>query len=445
MEKVEVNTASTYPQIDGDLCWAAARRVLASQNFFKSARMSAFLTYICRCALENRSDDITEQLIGIHVFGRPTDYNPGDDNIVRTTARQLRQRLALYYQEEGIQEEIHIEVPKGGYHPNFVHLRGKKLVSELPSFAPLMATGAPESHIQPVSSVRIVGLRPVWALILTFLCGASLAFLMQRAIQRFEIHSTPVDPLWSIIFPSGRSTLFVPGDAGLNMYNNLARTQVKLGDYVSGAYLNTSEAQPSNGYTWAPLATRRYVSLADLEFSDKLRQIGTSREARYAIKFARDVHTEDLRDSNLILVGAPTYNPWVEMFDNHLNFHLLYDGQHNSMNVINRKPENGEPALYSPPGEDPSHRGYTYGFGYIALTSNLDGNGRVLIVEGSTIAGIDASISFLTNDPRMGPILKKTSRGNHRIDNFEVLLGANFIKSRSPDAEVLATRFYPTK
>jgi hypothetical protein len=133
------------------------------------------------------------------------------------------------------------------------------------------------------------------------------------------------------------------------------------------------------------------------------------------------------------------------MFDNHLNFHFHYDGGRNIMSVLNTKPENGEPAEYLPAPEDPTHRGYTHGFGYIAVTTNLEGNGRVMLVEGSTIAGVDASLSFLMNDSKMGPILKKASSSHGELGYFEVLLGANFLKSSSPDAQVLATRFYPTK
>jgi hypothetical protein len=112
--------------------------------------------------------------------------------------------------------------------------------------------------------------------------------------------------------------------------------------------------------------------------------------------------------------------------------------------VLNGRPESGEPTEYQAAGEDPTHRGYTHGFGYIALTTNLEGNGRVLLVEGSTVAGVDAALSFLMNDSKMGPILKKASQRDG-LGNFEVLLGANFLKSSSPDAQVFATRFYADK
>jgi len=130
------------------------------------------------------------------------------------------------------------------------------------------------------------------------------------------------------------------------------------------------------------------------------------------------------------------------MFDNHLNFHLHYDGERNSVTVLNGKPEKGEPGEYLPAGEDSTRRGYTHGFGYIALTTNLDGNERVLLVEGSTVAGVDAALSFLQNDSKMRPILKKASE-HGELETFEILLAADFLKSSSPDAHVIATRFRP--
>lgn len=448
----KISTGTYVTPIEDDPRWASVQRILASQNFAKSGRLSAFLIYICRCALEDRDDEITEQQIGIHVFRRPADYNPGDDNIVRTTARQLRQRLALYYQEEGGGDDIRIEVPRGGYHPSFVHLAEQNATfREAPFVDSGSASAGPSVQIPtPMQSETAVlnASSHRWssfALAMALICGACLALFSQRLLRRGAEHPAATDPLWSTVFVSGQPTVFVAGDAGLNMYNNLAREQVKLGDYASGAYLSTPEAQAPDGYTWASLASRRYVSFVDLTFADQLRQIEAVHGAQYAVKFARDVHPEDFRNANVILVGAPTYNPWDEMFDNRLNFHLHYDGNRNSVSVLNAKPESGEPTEYLPASEDPTHRGYTHGFGYIAVTTNLEGNGRVMMVEGSTIAGVDAALSFLRNDSKMGPILKKASSSQAELGTFEILLGANFLKSSSPDAQVIATRYYPSR
>jgi len=62
---------------------------------------------------------MNEYLVGVEVFGRPPNYDPRIDPIVRVQARKLRQRLAAYYERDGGQDSILIEVPSGGYAARF--------------------------------------------------------------------------------------------------------------------------------------------------------------------------------------------------------------------------------------------------------------------------------------------------------------------------------------
>jgi hypothetical protein len=77
------------------------QNILASRHFKQSPRLRDFLTYICDRAFADQLDGISEQQIAVHVFGRPPDYNPGEDTIVRSAARQLRQKLELYNLGDG--------------------------------------------------------------------------------------------------------------------------------------------------------------------------------------------------------------------------------------------------------------------------------------------------------------------------------------------------------
>src|SRR5438874_1428595 len=96
------------------------QRVSASAGFRKAARVREFLLYVCARVLDQHTDEITEQQIGTHVFGRPSGYNPGDDNVVRAQARVLRIKLEQYFTgEEGHAEPILITIPKGAYVPVF--------------------------------------------------------------------------------------------------------------------------------------------------------------------------------------------------------------------------------------------------------------------------------------------------------------------------------------
>src|SRR6185312_3315709 len=94
-------------------------RVACSVTFEKSPRMRAFLLHVCRCALEEKPEEATEQQIGIFVYGRPPGYNPNEDNIVRSQARVLRMKLEHHFANEGKDESIVINIPKGQYLPIF--------------------------------------------------------------------------------------------------------------------------------------------------------------------------------------------------------------------------------------------------------------------------------------------------------------------------------------
>ena len=94
-------------------------RVLASPGFLRNERMSRFLRFLVERHLEGNHSDLKESVIAVEVFGRKPDHDPSRNSIVRTEAGRLRARLAEYYLSEGRDDEIVIELPKGGYIPAF--------------------------------------------------------------------------------------------------------------------------------------------------------------------------------------------------------------------------------------------------------------------------------------------------------------------------------------
>src|SRR6516164_6114306 len=91
-------------------------RVLASAKFTRSERLSRFLRFVVERHLEGRDTELKESVIALKVFGAH-DYDPAQDSIVRTEAGRLRARLAEYYGDEGGNNPVIIELPKGGYVP----------------------------------------------------------------------------------------------------------------------------------------------------------------------------------------------------------------------------------------------------------------------------------------------------------------------------------------
>lgn len=101
----------------GDECREALARILASDCFVRSERLSNFLSYIVEETLAGRSELIRGKTIAMDVYGRdPTDSGQSE-NVVRVDARRLRRSLQDYYTSEGKNDVIRIWVDRGGYVP----------------------------------------------------------------------------------------------------------------------------------------------------------------------------------------------------------------------------------------------------------------------------------------------------------------------------------------
>jgi serine/threonine-protein kinase len=103
-------------------------RILASRGFRLSERMQRFLTYCVEAA--QRGEAPKEYAVGTAVFDRKPDFDPRVDPIVRVEARRLRAKLEEYYSDSGANDEIVIELPKGGYIPVLRRRERRQLAAE---------------------------------------------------------------------------------------------------------------------------------------------------------------------------------------------------------------------------------------------------------------------------------------------------------------------------
>ena len=78
-----------------------------------------FLRFVVQETLSGRGDQLKGYLIGTQVLGKDSDFDPEQDSLVRIHAGRLRRLLKLYYLEDGKNDPIIIEIPKGSYQPLF--------------------------------------------------------------------------------------------------------------------------------------------------------------------------------------------------------------------------------------------------------------------------------------------------------------------------------------
>lgn len=127
------------------------QRILGSSTFADAERGSRFLRFVVETALEGRTGEIKESVIGVEVLGRSPSFDPKTDPIVRVEAGRLRARLSLYYEGEGKDDAVLISLPKGRYVPEFTERQTPKpqsvwydalLVTAGVLFGLALATGA---------------------------------------------------------------------------------------------------------------------------------------------------------------------------------------------------------------------------------------------------------------------------------------------------------------
>ncbi len=445
-------TASTPGEDDSQLSalalandprWQLAQRIAVSKSFARSSFLVSFLLYVCDRELRGQASEITEHLIGIHAFGRPATYSPGEDNIVRSYARLLRKRLDEYFECEGKNERLRIIIPRGRYIPVFHTSKPEQtnLTASLPSSKPsleaLEEDSGAERDPDPVSAPRpIHRLRTLLAVgtaaILIFPTIWIGARLFGRAPESLSHR------LWSQVFAPGRVTLIVPADSGFGILQNLTHHPVSLSDYVSGVYLSKIETiHGVDNRNLNDLSTQRYTSVVDLNIAANLSRLREFVPENSAIRYARDLRMEDLKHSNAILLGSRHTNPWVELFERDMNFALEYQAGVDDSIVLNRHPRAAESALYKNAWNDDSHRTYAV----LAFVPSLDGAGHVFLVEGLNMAGTQAAGDFLLNDRAMAPVLQKARRSDGAFGSFELLLETSSIGANAPQAQVIAERY----
>lgn len=122
---MDTSTRLAYKMsMHSDAVTLALEKILKSSAFSNSPTLSAFLSYVVKMTLEERSNEITAKSIAIRALGEPKSFDPSRSSKIRMLASRLRNALKAYYAEAGEDDDVVIELPKGGYVPLFAFGNG---------------------------------------------------------------------------------------------------------------------------------------------------------------------------------------------------------------------------------------------------------------------------------------------------------------------------------
>jgi len=433
--------------IDPVLCEAAINRILESRHFSKAPLLTSFLRFVWQRSLAGNAPRITEQEIGVKVFRRQPGYDPGEDNIVRNYARQLRRRLDEYYAHEGRSETLRLEVPRGGYVPVFVeapvHPQG---ASEPEGIHHVLAASlspkpgpspSPLSHEQysPIRSGPLASWR-LWrwvlsALILIAAGGWTVTHFHHRFAGRPPLDNDSASAVWREVFRHGQNTYVVPADTGFVMLQEMSKRTFSLADYERWPGVE----QFDHVYT-SYLKAQKYTSVLDLRIVSRLERRPEAEADRFIIRSARDLKVEDLSEGNAVLLGSIFSNPWVAVAEPQLNFHFVYDPSSSRSWISNLHPHNGEEAIYSTGWSSYSHGTYAV----LALVPNLNKTGHILLIQGLDGAGTEAATEMLFSVDGLRSVITAARRPDGSLRGFEVLIRATALESQATESRIIAYR-----
>jgi hypothetical protein len=403
------------------------QRILASDVFRKSHRLSAFLQYICEHYSRGQISAINEASIGTKVFGRPPGYHAGEDSIVRSQARFLRQRLEEYFATAGVHESLVLRIPKGSYVPVFEPraVAAVAVVAATPPQPPPPITSATQVEVMARAAGRGGSHLRVAALVaIVATVSVSTWFYRVWAHQRWQTEA-PVKAFWASIFDPSRTTLVVPADSTLVLMEEISGKPVHLTAYIDRSYL---AIRPADSVPlWDMLAGSEYTSTADLNLVAHLQRVPQAIDVPPEIRYARDLSLKDLKERNAILIGGLRANPWMELFSSSTNFDVDYDtAQHRNV-VRNRAPGEKEQPLYI---EDPRGTSAARAYGVVVYLPSLDTLGHALLVEGTSKAGTEAAAEFLTS-PEFSRFLLAIDPEGGAVPSFELLLSTDIMDGAS--------------
>lgn len=289
-------------------------RLLASDMFKASKRCRAFLRYVVEQRVAGRIDNLREKVIGVEAFGRSLGYDTADDPVVRTTAGEVRKRLAQYYQEPDRAADLRIELLSGSYVPEF-H-RGV-----------VVESGAAPAAVaeEPANPGERPGTAPrrwlLWAAALPVLLGVGAVIWRSSVLQ-----PAVFDRFWAPTLRAHGPVLLSVGQARVySLRKDLAnRAEAELDPNRTGnpawGLRKDFPLTPADVFP----AWDRYIPMGDAMSLTAMAVFLHGRGREYRLRGSGTTTLAELREGAAVLFGAFS-NDWTLRVNKDLRFHVALD------------------------------------------------------------------------------------------------------------------------
>ena len=404
-------------------CFQQVEKLTKSHILHGSESLCKLLHYLAEHSLDHPGLALKEYQIATEVLGRPTGFDPQSDSTVRVQIGRLRVKLTEYYAQEGLDDPVLVELPKGSYALTF-HLR-------TPKAAALAVPAVPLEKVP--EAVRSGPSKRAWKVAVLILsavvvvCLATIAILITDRGKPQISSGQPVPAayqiFWSrfanraqqpwVIFSNGQ---FVGRpETGMRYFNPASDARTFILDHYTGV-----------GEVLA-------IHQLDNVFAMLNRPLRVKRGALFSL--------DDAKNNDLIFVGSPSEN--LTLLDipgtREFVFERVESGpRKGDLAVLNVHPKPGEPKLFlATPANQPTIEDYSV----ISLLPGLDPSHSILILAGNSTFGTQAAVEFVCREDSIKELLNELNvKKAGDLKPFEALLHVKIAHGVPVTTELISVR-----
>jgi hypothetical protein len=355
-------------------------RILESTHFRHAPSLKRILQYLCERAGDEGPASLKEYDIALDVLGRSRSFDPKTDPIVRVSIAAIRQRLQAYFESAGRNEPLRLEVPKGLYRAVF--------------------------SVQPSA-----GTRP----------------------EELEAQLPALKRFWQPYLLGHVNNLLV--------YTDLLFFRDDLGSYVRNIYVNSLSGGLEEIRKRLPIDASRplkpsfhFLSAGEVHAMLSLLQLFAQLKAPLAVRNSRFTSWNELRFSNLVLLGSSRTNSFLDSLQGGNNFVITAEA------IRNLEPR---------AGEEPAYAGQRYMEGKLEKAAEpavvtrrpgLTPGTAVTMISANHGRGIEGAGNLLTLESELAGVLESSgfNREGALPEHFQLLLRVHMVDF---DEEVLNVEY----
>jgi hypothetical protein len=420
------------------------RRVIESKHFANSPKKSRFLEFIAEQTFQGNSEKLNEYLIGTEVYDRGPDFDQQKDPIVRVQAHEIRRLLKRYYEEEGSDSLVRMELPPGHYVPVFTRMAQPEPEETAPATrpAPVDQRGSSRRGLSRVLMAATVALACACAVLGILLARRTAADAAAAQARRATVAlPANLDWFWHPFLPPADAPLIViPNHPLLRAAHGGDSAQTwASGHEIPKASLpefrDTIHFRELKRFVFVPSLTD-FTSVGEtlglVDLCEMFFRIGDP----CRVQQSRLLDFDEIKDNNVILLGGN--QSWSGRVFLNVQGFRFEDGV-----ILNNNPQPGEKPVYKPEF-DPVTNQLTRDYALVLMLPNERKENRVLLIYGIYTQGSQAAIEYLTTPEKMVQLraaLARLSPDRKTVPQyFQVLLTTTVENAVPGDATVVAVR-----